>query len=263
MEATFADQFRQGRRKYVKQAGKRTIRALSGFFGRQSLVGDRPVLDTELFPFLADIEADWRLIRAELDQVLKDRGQLASFQKISPDQTKIAKGDNWKTFIFYGFGHRSERNCRRCPETARLLESVPGLQTAWYSILAPGYRIPPHRGVTKGIIRVHLGLIVPDDSENCYMRVGDEIVRWEEGKCYVFDDTYKHEVANDTDQERVVLLFDMDRPMRLPGRLVSQSFIWGLKRSAYFKDAQRNQTAWEESLADTLEQNLQDDTPAN
>ena len=263
MDVAFADQLRHRRRKYVKQAGKRTIRALSGFFGRQSLVGDRPVLDTELFPFLAAIEADWRLIRAELDQVLKDRGQLAAFQKISPDQTKIAKGDNWKTFIFYGFGHRSERNCRRCPETARLLESVPGLQTAWYSILAPGYRIPPHRGVTKGIIRVHLGLIVPDDSENCYMRVGDEIVRWEEGKCYVFDDTYRHEVANDTDQERVVLLFDMDRPMRLPGRMVSQSFIWGLKRTAYFKDAQRNQIAWEESLADTLEQNLRDDSPAN
>ena len=222
MDVAFADQLRHRRRKYVKQAGKRTIRALSGFFGRQSLVGDRPVLDTELFPSLAAIEADWRLIRAELDQVLQDRDQLASFQKISPDQTKIAKGDNWKTFIFYGFGHRSERNCRRCPETARLLESVPGLQTAWYSILAPGYRIPPHRGVTKGIIRVHLGLIVPDDRENCYMRVGDETMRWEEGKCHVFDDTYRHEVANDTDQERVVLLFDMDRPMRLPGRLVAE-----------------------------------------
>jgi beta-hydroxylase len=263
MGVAFADQLRQSRRKYVKRAGKRTIRALADFIGRQSLVGDRPVLDTEFFPSLAAMEADWRLIRAELDQVLKDREQLAPLQKISPDQMNIAKGDSWKAFMFYGFGWRSERNCRRCPETARLLESVPGLQSAWYSILAPGYHVPPHRGITKGIIRVHLGLIVPDDRENCYMRVGDETLHWEEGKCFVFDDTYKHEVLNNTDQERVVLLFDMDRPMRLPGRLVGQSFVWGIKRTGYFKDAKRNQAAWEDSLAETMEQNLRDDSQAN
>ena len=57
MGVAFADQLRDSRRKYVKQAGKRSIRALSSFFGKQSLVGDRPVLDTELFPCLAAIVA--------------------------------------------------------------------------------------------------------------------------------------------------------------------------------------------------------------
>ena len=49
------------------------------------------------------------------------------------------------------------------------------------------------------------------------MRVGDKMIYWEEGKCVIFDDTHKHEVWNDTDGIRVVLLFDVFRP--LPGWL--------------------------------------------
>ena len=110
------------------------------------------------------------------------------------------------------------------------------------------------RGVTKGVLRVHLGLIVPEQRERCIMRVDDQVLTWAEGKCLVFDDTYEHEVRNDTDEERVVLLFDFDRPMRPLGRAVHKALVWGVKRSAYYKDAKRNMDAWEKSVqrADTM-----------
>src|SRR5262249_60081272 len=85
---------------------------------------------------------------------------------------------------------RSEKNCRRCPATAAALAAVPGLQSALFSIIDPGYRIPAHRGVTKGIIRAHLGLKVPADRDRCFMRVGDQRVTWREGECVVFDDSF-------------------------------------------------------------------------
>src|SRR3546814_17750 len=137
---------RKRRRLYVKRIGKWAIRSLFGYLGRQSLVGDPPVFDKTLFPELAALEANWLVIRAELDRVLEQREALPPFQMVSRDQKRIAQGDHWKTFILYGFQYRAEKNCAQCPETAKLLAAIPGLQTAFFSILAPGYHIPAHRG---------------------------------------------------------------------------------------------------------------------
>lgn len=238
--------FRDIRRSVVKAAGRKMIRRLSGFFSNQSLVEDRPVLDRAPFEtFIAALEKNWCEIRTELDAVMELRAQLPAFRDISPDQKRIAQGKGWKTFFLFGFGERRQLTCDLCPKTARLLEQVPGLQTAFFSILPPNYQIPVHAGITKSILRAHLGLIVPDARAHCSMSVGDETVVWREGECVVFDDTYLHSVSNNTDETRVVLLFDFDRPMRWPGRAVSKCFLWALKQTAYFKDALSNQKAWE------------------
>jgi ornithine lipid ester-linked acyl 2-hydroxylase len=245
--------YRQARRRFVKQNGRRVIKLAADFVARQGLVEDRPVHDAGAFPFLAPIEANWTKIRAELDGLLKDRTRLPAFHQISPDQQYISKGDHWKVFILFGFGVPSERNCARCPETAQLLRSVPGLQSAWFSILAPRYHIPRHRGVTKSVLRAHLGLIIPAQRDRCTMQVDDCTVGWEPGKCLVFDDFYPHEVWNETNEERVVLIFDFERPMRRPGRMANAVLMWGIKRTAYFKDAQRNLKNWDERLEAAVE----------
>jgi beta-hydroxylase len=246
--------FKEERRRRVKRLGKRLIRSLADFLGRQSLVGDTPVLARQPFPFLDAFEARWREIRAEVQEILKYREAVPTFQEVSPDQAKIAKGDNWRTFILYGFGARAERNCARAPLTARLLEGVPNLQTAWFSILAPGYHIPPHRGVSKGIVRCHLGLIVPSEREKCRMRVGDRTCVWREGELFVFDDTYEHEVWNETADERVVLIFDFDRPMRFWGRALNKAFVAGLKRTAYYQVPKRNLEGFDKRFEEAVRQ---------
>ncbi len=243
------DRFRQARRKKVKRAGKLLLRRLSRFFADQSLIGDKPVFDKTVFPWTADFEANWQTIRAELDEVLKTPEALPTFHEISRYQKRISTGDNWKTFILYGFGIRVEQNCQRCPETTRLLERLPNLQNAWFSILSPRYHIPAHKGPTNGIIRIHLGLIIPRDRENCRIRVDDTVLHWDEGKCIVFDDFYEHEVWNDTEDVRVVLFFDVDRPMRPAGRLVNRFIIACMKRTAYVKDSLSNMKKWQATQA--------------
>lgn len=244
---TISQRFRNYRRKKVRRTGKRLLRNLSRFIAQQSLIGDQPVFDKSIFPWTAEFEQNWEKIRAELDAILATREPLPSFHDISPDQKRISKGDNWKTFIFYGFGIRVDANCGRCPETARLLDRLPNLENAWFSILSPGYHIPPHRGPTNGIIRVHLGLIIPRDRDNCRIRVDKVMLHWEEGRCIVFDDYYEHEVWNNTDEQRVVLFFDVDRPLRPLGRLANRLLIAGIKRSAYVRDAQKRMQSWEEA----------------
>src|SRR5262245_61289907 len=212
---------RRARRRMVKRTGRRLINAVAGFVAGQGLVADRPVYGTGDFPLLGRVEASWTDIRAELDSLLHDRSNLPAFHQISPDQKHISKEDHWKVFILFGFGVPIPRNCARCPKTTQLLRGVPGLRSAWFSILAPRYHIPRHRGVTKTALRAHLGLIVPTRSNKCRMQVDDRVVSWEPGKLLIFDDFYPHEVWNDTDEERVVLIFDFDRPMRLLGRLLN------------------------------------------
>ena len=42
-----------------------------------------------------------------------------------------------------------------------------------------------------------------------------------------------------------MLLFDFERPMTWLGRMVSRLMMVALRQTAYFKDAYRNQQAWE------------------
>lgn len=236
-------------RRLVIQTGKHALRKVGEFQARHSLVGTTPVLDNDEFPWVRELEAGWRGVRADLEGVMTRLDEVPAFHQLSPDQARISKGDNWKTFAFYVFGHRVDDNCARCPATAALLDKLPGLQNAWFSILAPRYHIPPHKGPTRAVIRCHLGLIVPDDAENCWLRVDEEICRWHEGKCLVFDDTYEHEVRNDTDQVRVVLFMDFDRPMDRTGRAFNRLLIGAIRASAYVRDPLSNLAAWNARVA--------------
>ncbi|MGF1630602.1 MAG: aspartyl/asparaginyl beta-hydroxylase domain-containing protein [Kiloniellaceae bacterium] len=242
------EDFRARRRKLVKKTGKRLIRRLRGFLAGQSLVSNDPVLDPATFPFIQPFEEHWEEIRGELRGILRHKDCVPAFEDVSTDQMKIARNRQWRTFILFGFGNKLHKNCGHAPRTAALLEQVPKLQTAWFSILEPGYHITAHKGVTKGILRCHLGLIVPDRREDCWMRVEDQVCVWQPGKALVFDDTYEHEVLNDTPQERVVLLFDFERPMRFWGRLVNRLFIQGLKLTAYYREPKARLKGFEEQF---------------
>jgi beta-hydroxylase len=243
-------EFRTRRRRYVTRYGKRTFRTIDRYFARQSLVPNAPVLDGRLFPWAAEFEAHWQAVRVELEALLHYRDELPRFQDISPDQYRISPDDKWKAFVFYGFGYRSEHNCRICPQTARLLDRVPGIENAFFSILAPGKMVPSHRGISKSLVRCHLGLIIPPEPERCFMDVGEVRCTWQEGQLLIFDDTYPHAVCNDTNQERVVLLFDFSRPLTTQGRLARRVLFWFFRRSAYVQDAIRNELQWEQHFRD-------------
>jgi len=247
--------YRKRRRKLVKRYGRRAMRRLNGFLAAQSLVPTEPILDARLFPWIGAFEENWKTVRGELDRVLEHRESLPKFYEVNRDQKRIAGDDHWKTFVFIGFQFRSEVNCRLCPETWRLLQQVPRLETAFFSILAPGAHIPRHHGVPKGLIRCHLPLMVPRKRQDCVMWVNDVPQVWEEGKALVFDDTYPHEVRNATDESRVVLLFDFERPMRPFGRLAHRSVLAAMRRTAFVRDSLKAHRQWEEMF----EQKLEDD----
>jgi beta-hydroxylase len=225
--------------------GEWVLDRLDRLVARFSAVGDPVFFDERDFLWTAGLEAHWETIRRELDAVLAHREALPNFQDISTDQASITNDDRWKTYFLYGFGFRSDANCARCPETARLVAAVPGMQTAMFSILAPGKHIPDHCGPYKGLIRYHLALKVPKDAARCRIRVDDRFATWTEGESLLFDDTYEHEVWNDTDEIRVVLFLDIVRPLRFPMNLVNALVLKVIAISPFVQDAKRRHLAWE------------------
>jgi ornithine lipid ester-linked acyl 2-hydroxylase len=188
--------------------------------------GDKTFFEPEAFPWVAGIEAEWRTIRKELDGLMMRLGEIPNFQDVSKAQQALTEGDQWKTFFFYSFGNKNNENCTRCPETVRLLHRIPGMKSGMFSILAPRKYIAPHRGPYKGVLRYHLGLMIPGPEGSCRIRVGKDLRSWKEGKSMIFDDSKEHEVWNDTDFYRVVLFVDFVRPTIFPLSIINRMIIW-------------------------------------
>ncbi|TRL35927.1 aspartyl/asparaginyl beta-hydroxylase domain-containing protein [Rhizobium straminoryzae] len=211
-------------------------------------LGNPPVYDNATFPWAAEVEKAYPAIRAELDQILKRKDELPSFQDISTDVKTISTDNNWKTFFLLGFGVKSEQNIKACPETWKAMQKIPGLTTVMFSIFEPGKHLPAHRGPYNGVLRLHLGMIVPPQRDKIAIRVKDQICHWDEGKVLIFDDAYEHEAWNHSDQTRVVLFVDFVKPLKFPARLVN----WCLMNLAIFtpfiREGLDNHNEWEKKF---------------
>jgi ornithine lipid ester-linked acyl 2-hydroxylase len=230
-------------------AGAAALRGFERYVLRSSLVPTTPFMDPDDFAWVPPLERKWADIREELDVVLERRDDLPNFQDISTDQATITDDDRWKTFFLFGYGFKSEANCGRCPRTTALLEAVPGMTTAMFSILSAGKHIDAHRGPYRGVLRYHLGLRIPEPREAAGISVGGEVRHWDEGKSLVFDDGYEHFAWNDTDDVRVVLFVDIIRPLRRPAADLNRALIKAIAYSPFIADAKRRELAWEERFA--------------
>ncbi|MFL9840742.1 aspartyl/asparaginyl beta-hydroxylase domain-containing protein [Sphingomonas sp. ST-64] len=226
------------------RVGKRLRGAFDRIIGAFSLVPNDPVLDVRKFEWTEMLRDNWQAIRDEaLRTALAHEDAAPSLALVSPDHRAIAPINKWRSFFLWGYGYAIDENIARCPTTAALVRRIPGLTSAFFSILAPGTHIPAHRGVTKGLLTCHLGLIVPRDGD-VRMRVGDRVVRWAEGETLLFDDTWDHEVWNETDGTRVVLLIQLRRPLRQPGRWFADMVIELIRRSPFVQEARSNVARW-------------------
>lgn len=181
-------------------------------------VSNPPIVEKEkYFPESKILEANWREIRQELMEVLKNEQQIPTFHEVDSIQKYISASDDvpWRTFGIKAFDKWVEPNASIVPLTKNLLSKMPNVNIAMFSILGPGKRIPKHFGFFKGVFRYHLGLMVPKNGE-CYIINGGVKYHWVEGEGILFDDTFVHEVWNNTDETRVVLFLDVFRDESLP-----------------------------------------------
>jgi len=161
--------------------------------------------DTRAFPIVADLERLAPEIAREMRTFDPSRFQ--------DEAEGIDRTGRWGVLFLLEMGRRNEENLARCPSLRWILEHHRTLTThaglMYFSCLDPHTRVEAHQGPTNVRVRCHLGLDVP---EGCGIRVGGLEGRWQEGRCLVLDDSFIHEVWNDSDRRRVVLVLDLWHP---------------------------------------------------
>lgn len=179
----------------------------------------------EYFPWLEALEAATDAIRDELLGVLAaDRAGIQPYiaygEGLPLNQWReLNHSRRWGAYFLWDEGRRLEPHIARCPRTVAVLAQLPQVDipgrgpTAFFSMLEPRTRIPPHTGITNVRLTVHLPLIVPP---GCAFRVGGETREWRTGNAWVFDDSIEHEAWNDSDAERAILIFDVWNPQLTP-----------------------------------------------
>nr|WP_310524893.1 aspartyl/asparaginyl beta-hydroxylase domain-containing protein [Polymorphobacter sp.] len=196
-------------------------------YQHQPLVMNYPYLPAEQFfarshfPWLEQLEAATPAIRAELQALLAAGGEgfapYVAYPAGAPvnQWADLNHSDAWAAQFLIQHGINQDSVRARCPTTAAVLDGLPLFDlpgrgpVAFFSLLKPQTRIPPHTGATNVRTIIHLPLIVPPE---CGFRVGNETRAWVEGEAFAFDDTIEHEAWNGSDQLRAVLIIDTWNP---------------------------------------------------
>jgi beta-hydroxylase len=177
-----------------------------------SAVPARPILDRGGFPQLDLLQGNWEKIREEAMHLF-DEGFIRSAEKHSDASFNSFFKQGWKRFYLKWYGEPLASAEALCPETVKLLNAIPSVKAAMFALLPPGSKLNPHRDPFAGSLRYHLGLITPN-SDDCRIFVDGEMHAWRDGKDVVFDETYVHWAENRTDQTRVILFADVERPLK-------------------------------------------------
>lgn len=163
-------------------------------------------LDASRLPIARSLEENYGVIRGEWERLAKS--------DFIPWVIPEAYQGAWWLFPLVAWNAAAlgmstviARNRPRCPRTVALLDRMPGVTTAAFSMLEPGAHVYPHVDMDVPVVyRIHLGIDVPRG--NCF-RVGGETRPWVDGKCLAFDGQTEHEGANLGNRARTILLVDV------------------------------------------------------
>jgi beta-hydroxylase len=179
-----------------------------------SRVPTRPILDPASLPELAPLRENWETIRDEARR-LYDADRIAISERYDDIGFNSFFKKGWKRFILKWYGEPLPSARDLCPKTVALVESIPSVTAAMFTLLAPRSRLPEHRDPFAGALRYHLGLVTPN-SDRCGITIDGEPRHWTDGGELLFDETYLHRAQNDTDVPRIILFCDVARPLRTP-----------------------------------------------
>jgi beta-hydroxylase len=227
---------------------------------RKGVFRKLPAFERDLseYPELSVLAENYPTIRAECEDLIRGSVRIPGMEELTSYTSGGIHQIAWKSFMFKS-GEFIDENCALAPKTAALLEKIPGLYTAFFSVLEPHQHIKPHWGYWKGFIRYHLGVIIPDNNRGnkCWIRINPDAQDrneareaieqgmryfWKNGEAVLFDDTFLHDAANESDQVRVVLFLDLARKMPWPLALLNRLFLWIAHQDKSVREIRKNAT---------------------
>ncbi|MEM7310909.1 MAG: aspartyl/asparaginyl beta-hydroxylase domain-containing protein [Planctomycetota bacterium] len=188
-----------------------------------SAVPNKAFLDLAAFPQAAPLRDNWKTIRDEAVALLTT--DQIRYDEKHKDLTFMGfQRRGWKRFHLKWYSDFLPSARKACPRTVELLQSIPQLNSAAFTLLPPGKKLGRHRDPFANSVRYHLGLVTPN-SEDCRIWVDGEEYSWRDGEDVVFDQTFVHWARNDTDTPRIILFCDFTRPVHTAPMRAFLSFM--------------------------------------
>jgi beta-hydroxylase len=182
-----------------------------------SKVPPTPYLSRSDFAELDVLKHNWQGIREEAMRLF-DEGYIRAAEKNNDAGFGSFFKKGWKRFYLKWYDEPLPSAKQLCPNTVALLRDLPSVKGAMFALLPGGSHLNPHRDPFAGSLRYHLGLITPN-SDACAIYVDGQPYSWRDGEDVMFDETFVHWAKNETDQTRVILFCDIERPLH--GRLLT------------------------------------------
>lgn len=177
-----------------------------------SAVPARPYLDRRAFPELDLFRDHWQVIRDEALR-LSDRGHIQAALKHNDASFNSFFKEGWKRFYLKWYDAPLPSALALCPQTVALVNQVPNVKAAMFTLLPAGAHLNPHRDPFAGSLRYHLGLATPG-SDDCRIFVDGQMYSWRDGEDVLFDETFVHWAENRSDRDRLIFFCDVERPLR-------------------------------------------------
>jgi len=194
-------------------------------------VPNTPYQRLEDFPELQPLVDNWQMIRDEAAQLQQDGAIKASDKHNDAGFNSFFK-TGWTRFYLKWYDGPLPSAQQLCPKTVALVESIPSINAAMFTVLPPGARLVKHRDPFAGSLRYHMGLMTPNSPE-CFIEVDGERYWWKDGEAVMFDETFIHYAHNQTDTTRVIFFADIERPLTNPvARWLNRFFKGVVMRAA-------------------------------
>ena len=192
-----------------------------------SKVPTTPQIDKSHLPELQLLEDNWETIRDEA-LALYQGGNITA--KDDLPASSFYKDGRWTSFYLKVYDNKLPSAYALAPKTMALLDQMPTMNIALFAVLMPGKKLNRHHDPFAYTVRYSLGLSTPNN-EGCGLTINEEDYIWRDGESVVFDETYIHSAWNNTDKPRIILMTDVDRPMKLKFvEKIYWSFGWFFNR---------------------------------
>jgi beta-hydroxylase len=173
-----------------------------------------------IYPHKEECYFDQKIIYPQLNIIHKNRDII--MKELFDVKNKDSK--LWHTWIenqlsvipLYFFGKWSTKGIALFPNTSKIIKNIPKIKTVAISKLKANSQIQPHIGwgdLANEILRCHYGLIVPHDN-GCVC--DNWVVLHKNGEWLVFDDSKMHSSYNFSNEDRIIIIIDMERPENIP-----------------------------------------------
>ena len=167
-------------------------------------------ISSEHFSDTKVLEDNWEVIRDEA-LALYEKGYIA--KKDDLPASSFYKDNRWTSFYLKCYDADIPSARELAPNTMAFIDKIPSMNLALFACLNPGKLINNHHDPFAFTVRYSLGLSTPNSDGSGIVVNGDDY-KWADGKGIIFDETYFHRAYNNTDVPRIILMTDVDRPLK-------------------------------------------------